>query len=72
VARAAAANAGGGATYLLHMPADWDPKQVQRMRADGWGVHCVQDWEDLVAFARAFSRANYGEGRPGGKRRPGP
>jgi hypothetical protein len=70
-ARAAAANAGGGATYVLHMPPDWESERVGRMRADGWDVHSVQSWEDIVAFARAFSRAKYGEERGRGTRRPG-
>lgn len=66
VARDAVAVAGGGGSYVLHMPADWEPDKVARMRADGWQVHHVQNLEDLVAFARAFSRAHYGEkGRRG-------
>ncbi|WP_075090714.1 hypothetical protein [Verrucomicrobium spinosum] len=28
----------------------------------GWNVHRVATWEDLVAFARAFSRQHYGRG----------
>jgi hypothetical protein len=66
VAREAVAAAGGGAGYVLNMPPDWEAARVERMRADGWQVHHVQNVEDLVAFARAFSRAHYeGEGRGG-------
>jgi hypothetical protein len=61
VARESLVQARGGGTYVMHMPADWEKKQLDRMRADGWQVHCVQTWEDLVAFARAFSQAHYGE-----------
>jgi hypothetical protein len=71
VARTAVEKAGGG-TYVLHMPADWEPLKVARMRSDGWQVHNVQNGEDLVTFARAFSRVHYEEGRPRGTRRPAP
>jgi hypothetical protein len=72
IARAAAAAAGGGATYLLHMQPGWEKGKVQRMERDGWRVHCIRDWADVVAFAREFSRARYGEERlapQGGRRR---
>jgi hypothetical protein len=64
IAREAVARAGGGGTYALNMAADWEPERVARMRADGWAVHSVQNWEDLLGFARAFSRAKYGGGMP--------
>ncbi len=66
IAREAVANAGGGGTYVMNMPAEWEPEKRARMHADGWRTHCVQNWEDLVAFARAFSRAYYG-GKAGGR-----
>jgi hypothetical protein len=72
IAREAVARAGGGGTYVLHMPADWEAEKVARMKADSWQVHCVQDWADLVAFARAFSQANYGEKASHEERRPAP
>jgi hypothetical protein len=59
VAREAAARARGGATYVLRMPAIMNPEGVARMKADGWGVHSVERWDDIVAFARAWSRAAY-------------
>lgn len=70
IAREAVANAGGGGTYILNMPADWEKEKVARMHADGWRTHCVQNWEDLVVFARAFSQANYGSSG-GASRGPG-
>ena len=70
VAREAVAQAGGGGTYVLQMPPDWEPERIARMGADGWQVHCVRSWDDLVAFARAFSRAHYAETDSGGTRRP--
>jgi hypothetical protein len=70
IARDAVAKARGGGTYALNMPMGWEADKVARMRADGWQVHAVQDWDELVAFARAFSRANYGEKSRDGQRRP--
>jgi len=59
IARDALVNAGGGGTYVLNMPADEAVEQVAHMRADGWKVHSVRDWEELIGFARAFARAIY-------------
>jgi hypothetical protein len=69
VARESLEQARGGGTYVLHMPINLAQARVDRMRGDGWQVHSVQNLEDLVAFARAFSQAHYGEkqrerGRP--------
>ena len=69
-AREMLARARGGGTYALNMPADWESAKVARMQADGWDVHAVQNWEELVAFARAFSRATYGEAKRGRRRAP--
>ena len=63
VASAALTKARGGGTYVLHMSEEWSPDLVARMRKDGWTVHYVQDWEDIVAFARMFSETKYGEAR---------
>jgi hypothetical protein len=60
----------GGATYVLQLPGyvtngNW-PQPVQqnidRMKNDGWNVSLVNDWEELVAFAREFSRRNFEKG----------
>lgn len=60
VARRAVAAAGGGATMVLNLwrPLDEVPGLPEAV-ADGWDVHVVRDWADLVAFARAFSRKRY-------------
>lgn len=52
--------AGGGGTVVLHMggPGGWAP-HIERLRVQGWTVHLVASHEDLVAFARAFSRQHY-------------
>ena len=60
IARQALIKAGGGGTYVLNMqPYDYFSEQIQRMKDDGWNVHFVSDWSELVAFARAFSKENY-------------
>jgi hypothetical protein len=67
VAREAATRCGGGATYVLQMPGgngnaekSSDPG-IMRMQADGWNVHLVDSMEELLLFAKQFSRARYGE-----------
>jgi hypothetical protein len=70
VMRGAIAQAGGGATMVLNLwgQLENDP-QLLRAQADGWDIHVVREWADLVAFARAFSRTQYEEpGRPAGAR----
>jgi hypothetical protein len=62
IARHALKQARGGGTYVLNMEPDAAADEVARMRADGWKVHSVRDWEELVSFARAFARAIYEDG----------
>lgn len=69
VAREALQRCGGGATYVLQIPDVPSPalsenSSVQRMLADGWNVHTVVNLEELLAFARKFSREQYAEVRP--------
>jgi hypothetical protein len=48
----------GGGTLVLNLPsAKWKPRT--RLEKIGFRVHTVTDWEQLVAFARAFVRDNY-------------
>jgi hypothetical protein len=61
VARAALEKGRGGGTYVLRMSESVAVNEVKHMRADGWGVHHVQDWPDIIAFARAFSEMKYGD-----------
>jgi hypothetical protein len=68
IARMALARARGGGTMVLNLPRTWDAlphgpyKQIAKARdQQGWNVFPVSSWEDLVAFARAFSHANYGQ-----------
>jgi hypothetical protein len=65
IARQAAARTGGGATALLQLDPDEHRDAVARLAEAGWAVHPVRTMEELVAFARAFSRARYGAGAEG-------
>jgi hypothetical protein len=51
--------AGGTMVLNLYQDVEKFPDLV-RARSQGWQVHRVQTWEDLVEFARQFSQANYG------------
>jgi hypothetical protein len=73
IAGQALARARGGGTMVLNLPASWESvaspayQQISKARDEqGWNVFRVSSWEDLVAFARAFSQARYGEGGAGG------
>jgi hypothetical protein len=61
--------AGGGGTFVLNLPVNWDvvgagrgPLAAIRRARDtqGWQVHRVANWEELIEFARQFSRLRYG------------
>jgi hypothetical protein len=73
IARKALAQAGGGGTLVLNLFKDWsDYPDLQRAHEEGWQIHRVRSWEELVAFARAFSRAQYAERGTDGAGRPAP
>jgi hypothetical protein len=61
VARMALDNGRGGGTLVLNLWTDIQsyPKLI-KAQEQGWDVHRVQTWDQLVEFARAFSRAKYG------------
>jgi hypothetical protein len=59
VAKTALEKAGGGGTYVLNLPGKWPAKEAERMKSDGWAVHRIFDWEELIKFAREFSQAKY-------------
>ncbi|MEI6208893.1 MAG: hypothetical protein WCP20_19105 [Desulfuromonadales bacterium] len=71
VADNALKRARGGGTFVLNLPENWehyagmygDAYGVIRKARDkhGWQIHRVASWEDLVEFARHFSRSTYGE-----------
>ena len=65
VAATALRRAAGGGTLVLNLPAHWETygapwsTDLVRARNEGWGVHRVATWDDLLAFAREFSRRAY-------------
>ena len=59
IAKQTLAFAKGGGTYVLHMTADNEKPGIARMHEDGWNVHCVREWSDILTFARAFVRETY-------------
>jgi hypothetical protein len=70
VAARALAAGGAGGTMALNLAPDWASgggwlaagiaTDLQRARSQqGWDIHAIADMQDLVAFARAFSRRHY-------------
>ncbi len=61
-------NARGGATMALALnnpkwasATDAGSRALQRARTEqGWGIFAVRNWEELLVFARAFSRETFG------------
>ncbi len=77
-ARALAAGRAGG-TMALNIPSQWDRPPMKsyyatdllRARSEqGWAIHAIERMEDLLAFARAFSRAHYGQDAPAPQEQP--
>ena len=61
VAASSLARAGGGGTLVLNL--DQGPERypdLLRAQAEGWQIHCVSSWANLLDFAREFSRRAYG------------
>jgi len=74
VAAAALARAGGGGSFVLNLSDGWESSPhgpfaaIRRARDEqGWAVHRVASLEELVAFARWFSRLRYGGADAGGR-----
>ena len=68
IAAKALARAAGGGTLVLNLPANWTASasgpycEIRRARDEqGWHVHRVASLEELVEFARQFSRLQYGD-----------
>jgi hypothetical protein len=67
IAGRALSSAGGGGSLVLNLAEAWAsstyPAYGAILRArdeQGWAVHRVASWTDLMEFARAFSRRHYG------------
>lgn len=70
VSARALATAGAGGSMALNIPSNWETDdsrwgqeyrtQLQRARQEqGWDIFAISRMEDLVEFARAFSRRHY-------------
>lgn len=63
VAKEAVERCRGGATYVLQLPGYSNTQgrgyseKIDRMRSDGWNVHVINSMEELLVFAKQFSRA---------------
>ncbi|MBI2920036.1 MAG: VWA domain-containing protein [Planctomycetes bacterium] len=56
--RTALEKARGGGTLVLNIAANWKGR-LARLEEIGFRIHAVQDWEELVEFARQFVRETY-------------
>ena len=71
IAAMALSQAAGGGSLVLNLPPGWEAAagacaEIRRARdQQGWHVHRVASLEELVEFARQFSRARYGMPRMG-------
>ena len=60
VAQMALKRGRGGGTMVLNLWRDWrDTPVLVHANDQGWRIHRVQTWNELVAFARAFSKEKY-------------
>jgi hypothetical protein len=68
IARASLSFAGGGGTFVLELPphvrsSQWAQSTstyLERIREMGWTVSIVSSMEELIEFARQFSRGKFG------------
>lgn len=68
VARAAVESAGAGGTFVLELPEytrsdSWGQQTggyLERIAAMGWNVSIVSSMDELIEFARSFSRGRFG------------
>lgn len=70
IAAMALKRGGGGGTLVLNLPGNWEQRTgwseayraIQRARDElGWNVDPISSWENLVDYAREFSRRSYGQ-----------
>ncbi|MCI0486286.1 MAG: VWA domain-containing protein [Blastocatellia bacterium] len=62
VSRMALDKGRAGGTFVLNLWQEWkDTPVLVRANKEGWSIHSIKNWEELVEFARAFSKANYGQ-----------
>lgn len=62
IARMVLENGRAGGSLVLNLWRDWQQtSELVRAHKEGWDIYPVQTWEQLVEFARAFSKAKYGK-----------
>ena len=59
VARQALAAGRAGGTLVLNYLNWAKDKALIRAQTEGWSIHSIRDWAELVTFAREFSRKTY-------------
>jgi hypothetical protein len=69
--RTAGAGAGANLRRVFASGASQVAADLLRARAEGWNVHRVATWDDLLAFARDFSRRAYADDERAAPRRAG-
>lgn len=66
IASEALKKAGGGGTMVLNLQQNWETspyKEYEKIKkardAAGWDIYQINEWNDLTAFARSFSKRHY-------------
>jgi hypothetical protein len=66
ISKAALEKARGGGTMVLNLWGEWTQNPaLARANEQGWQIHVVRTWEELIEFAKWFSKLKYGEGGRG-------
>ncbi len=61
ISRMALEKARGGGSMVLSLWQGWEKNAgLSRAHDEGWQISVVRSWEELIAFAKAFSAAKYG------------
>jgi hypothetical protein len=63
ITRMALEKARGGGTMVLNLFTNWrqDADLARASAEQGWQIHVVRTWEDLLAFAKWFSQLKYAD-----------
>ncbi len=62
ISRIALEKARGGGSMVLNLWQAWEKNaDLSRAHGEGWQISVVWSWEELIAFAKAFSAAKYGD-----------
>jgi hypothetical protein len=69
ITAAALERATGGGSLVLNLPLDWEKRGnlaplIRARDEQGWSIHTVSTWDELMDFAQAFSRRHYQPDEP--------